>query len=205
MKKLKFTNEAKTGLVVFMAILIGLFFWLRTSNFQSETYSLKTRFNHAEGIKEDAIVALAGIEVGRVKDINFIYEPNHTTVELDLLIDKKAKIREDSIAYIGTTGFIGDAHIGITPGNSTEFLKANSVIVSEDPVEARELMKRADDISEKIDGVLGDVRTVVSDNKEKIDNIVANLEETSANFNEFSEDIKSHPWKLLMKGKEKKK
>ncbi|MGB2705459.1 MAG: MlaD family protein [Candidatus Omnitrophota bacterium] len=205
MKKFKFTNEVKTGLVVFMAILIGLFFWLRTSDFKTETYSLKTYFNHAEGIKDDAIVALAGIEVGRVTDINFIYKPDQTKVELVLLIDGKAKIREDSIAYIGTTGFIGDAHIGITPGTSAKFLKLDDVIASEDPVEMRELMKRADEIAKNLDGILGDVKTVVSDNKNKIDNIVTNLEETAVNFNEFSEDIKAHPWKLIIKGKEKKK
>jgi len=205
MKKFKFTNEVKTGLVVLLAILTGLFFWLRTSNFKSETYRLKTYFNHAEGIKADAIVALAGIEVGRVKEVNFVYKPEQTKIELVLLIDGKAKVREDSIAFVGTTGFIGDAHIGITPGTSPKFIKHNGVIASEDPVEMREFMKRAEEISKRLDGILGDVKTVVSDNREKIDNIVTNLEETSVNFNEFSEDIKAHPWKLIIKGKEKKK
>ena len=33
----------------------------------------------------------------------------------------------------------------------------------------------------------------------RIDNIANNLEQTSMNFKEFSEDIKRNPWKLLMK------
>ena len=45
------------------------------------------------------------------------------------------------------------------------------------------------------------VNSVVSDNKTRIDGIASNLESTSVNFKEFSEDIKQHPWKLLMKGK----
>jgi ABC-type transporter Mla subunit MlaD len=72
----------------------------------------------------------------------------------------------------------------------------------------RKLMKKADAISENLDKTLVEVKNlaanvnvVVSDNKTRIDNIAANLETTAVNFKEFSEDIKQHPWKLLMKGK----
>lgn len=201
----KFSNEIKTGAVVVAAILIALFFWLKTSNFISQTYKLKTYFSHADGVKENAIVCLAGIEAGRVESVKFLYRPDETKVELVLLLDTKAKVREDSIAFIGTTGFIGDAYIGITPGTSQGFLKSGSTLPSEDPIETREIMKRAEGISEKLDIILGDAKTIVSGNKGKVDNIIANLEEASASFNEFAEDIKAHPWKLLMRGKEEKK
>lgn len=201
----KFANELKTGLMVLMAILVGLFLWLKTVDFRPDVYDLKTYFSHAEGIKESSIVMLAGIEVGTVGGVEFLYNPGETKVKLDLIIDKAAKVRADSIAFIGTTGFIGDAYIGITPGTSPEFLKNNDTIISEDPIEMRKLMKQADEISKNLDAVLGDVKTVVSDNKEKLNNIVASLEETAVNFNEFSKDIKKHPWKLIIKGKEKKK
>src|SRR4030042_1199727 len=181
----KFSNEVKTGLVIIMAILVGLFFWLRTSNFKSDAYKIKTYFSHADGMKENSVVALSGIEVGRVEGIKFIYQPEETSVELVLSIDRKARIREDSVAFIGATGFIGDAYIGITPGNSKKFVEDGGTVTSEDPVEMRKLMKRADEISKKLDDVLGDVKTIVSDNKEKVDSIIANLEQTSANFNEF--------------------
>jgi len=74
-------------------------------------------------------------------------------------------------------------------------------VASEDPVETRKLMKRADMIAENLDKTLVEVRSLVAENKAKVDNIAANLESTAANFKEFSEDIKKHPWKLLMKGK----
>ena len=201
MKKLKMTNEIKTGLMVFAAILVGLFFWLKTTNLYTATYELSTFFNHADGIKENSIVKLAGIEVGRVKSADLVYDEDRTRVELCIELDKSAKVREDSIAFIGTSGFIGDAFIGITPGESTNFLKRSDIIVSEDPVEMRELMKKADHIASNLDATLADVKGIVSDNKDKVDSIVANLEDTSSNFKEFSQDIKQHPWKLLMKGK----
>ncbi|MCK4463322.1 MAG: MCE family protein [Candidatus Omnitrophica bacterium] len=208
----KFTNEIKIGLFVVLALCAGIFLWARTQNFSVDTYVLKTYFSYAGGIKENAVVALSGIEVGRVKEINFKYDPE-TKVEVVLSIKKGARVHSDSIAYIGTSGFIGDAFIGLTPGTGDyPFAKNKDVIASEDPVQSRELMKRVDNIAKNLDDTLLDVKKLAHNlnitmegNKDNIDNIVKNLEQTAVNFNEFSEDIKRHPWKLLMKGKEKKK
>lgn len=205
---MKITNEFKTGIVVVAAIAAGVVFWVKTTDWSSQPYKVKTYFNYAEGIKADSIVKLAGIEVGRVGKISFQYLPE-TKIELVLNIDNKAKIHEDSLAFITTSGMIGDAYIGITPGSAEKpFIKDGAVLVSEDPVEMRKLMKKADAISENLDKTLievktlaSNVNTVVSDNKTRIDNIASNLETTATNFKEFSEDIKQHPWKLLMKGK----
>jgi len=201
----KFTNELKTGIVIVLAILVAIFFWMKTSNLNTRTYTIKTYFNRADGIKANSIVALAGIEVGRVESTKFLYSPDETKIEIVLILDQEARVREDSIAYIGSSGFIGDAHIGITPGNSKKFIKENGIIVSEDPIEMRKLMNQIEEISTNLDNILADVKTVVSDNKEKIDSIITNIEDATENAKELSADIKAHPWKLLFKGKEKKK
>ena len=198
----KFRNEIQTAVVVIIAILIGLFLWVKTAGFAGETYRLKASFTNANGIKENSLVALAGIVAGRVEGVRFTYDPE-TKVELALLLDKKAKVRSDSIAYISSSGFVGDAFIGITAGASDTFLKNGDNVIAEDPIEMRRLMKRADEIAGDLNVILADVKTVVSENKDKVDNIAVNLEQATANFNEFSKDIKDHPWKLLFKGKEK--
>ncbi len=207
---MKITNEFRTGIVVVAAILVGVFFWTKTAvKTAGRPYRLKTYFNYAEGIKPDSTVKLSGIEVGRVEKIKFDYTPE-TKVELTLLLDKKAKVHEDSLAFITTSGMVGDAFIGLTPGSADKpFMKEGSIIISEDPIELRKLFKKADSIAENLDKTLVEVKTlaqnltgVVKDNKPRIDNIVVNLESTSVNFKDFSDDIKKHPWKLLMKGKE---
>ena len=203
---MKITNEVKTGIVVVLAIAVGIVFWVKTTDFSSSPYRLKTTFNYAEGVKQDSIVKLSGIEVGRVEKIRIIYEPD-TKVELTLALDKKAKVHDDSIAFISTSGMIGDAYIGLTAGSADKpFAKEGSILLSEDPVEMRKLMKKADAISENLDKALIEVKrlaenatAVVADNKGRIDSIAENLEKTSVNFKEFSEDIKRNPWKLLMK------
>ncbi|MBI5123993.1 MAG: MCE family protein [Candidatus Omnitrophica bacterium] len=205
---IKITNELKTGMVVVAAIIVASIFWVKTANFSSKPYRLKTQFNYAEGVKADSIVKLAGIEIGRVENIKFLYSPD-TKVELVLLLDKNAKVHEDSIAFISTSGLVGDAFLGLTPGSPDKpFAKDGDTVLSEDPIEMRKLMKRAETIADSLDKTLTEFKEfassmsgVVKDNKSKVDNIAANLEETTANFKEFSADLKEHPWKLLSKGK----
>ena len=205
---MKMNNEMKTGLVIFAAIIVGLVFWVKTTDFNAAPYKVKTFFNYAEGVKLDSIVKLSGIEVGRVEKVEFQYVPE-TKIMLVLSIDNKAKIHEDSLAFISTSGMIGDAYIGITPGSADKpFIKDGATLMSEDPVEMRKLMKKAEAISENLDKTLAEVKGLtenmtglVKDNKGRIDNIASNLEQTTANFKEFSADLKQHPWKLLMKGK----
>jgi len=198
---MKINNEIKTGLVVVAGILVAVMFWVKTTDFSSKPYLVKTFFNYADGLKVDSIVKLVGIEVGRIEEIKLVYTPE-TKIEITLSIDDKAKLREDSIAFISTSGMIGDAYIGITPGSVDKpYVKNGGQIPSEDPVEMRKLMKKADSIADNLDKTLAEVKTLVSDNRAKVANIASNLEVTTANFKEFSEDIKLHPWKLLMKGK----
>lgn len=203
---MKITNELKTGLIVVAAIVVASIFWLKTTNFSSKPYRLKTQFNYAEGLKADSVVKLSGIEIGRVEDIKFIYNPD-TKVELTLLLDKAAKIHEDSVAYISSSGIVGDAFLGLTPGSPDKpFAKNGDIISSEDPVEMRKIMKQVDVIAGSLDktltefrGLTSNVNGVVEDNRAKIDSLLLNLEQTAVNFKEFSEDIKKNPWKLLSK------
>lgn len=201
------TNEVKTGIVVVLAILSTVLFYVKTTDFQAAPYKVKAFFSYADGVKEDSIVKLSGIEVGRVTGISFQYEPE-TKVEVELTLSRKARLHEDSIAFISTSGMIGDAFIGLTPGSADRpVIKSGATIISEDPIQMRLFWKKADAIASNLDKTLleikdlaSNVNGVVKDNRPRIDSIVTNIEQMSVNFKDFSQDLKAHPWKLLMKG-----
>ena len=210
---MKISNEAKTGIVIVMAILATATFYIKTTSFNPAPYKIKTYFTYADGIKQDSIVKLSGIEVGRVTSIAFRYDPE-TKVEMELTLDQKAKLHEDTIAFIATSGMIGDAYIGLTPGSADKpLVKAGGTIASEDPIQMRLFWKKADAIASSLEATLGEVKAlaananilttningVVTDNKPRINSILMNVEEMSVNFKDFSQDLKQHPWKLLMK------
>jgi phospholipid/cholesterol/gamma-HCH transport system substrate-binding protein len=192
------TNEIKAGILIMIAIAVCVFFFIRTSTFKTGTYDLKAYFGYAGGLSKDAAVKLSGIEVGRLKELKIVYLPE-TTVECLFEVDENAKIRTDSIAYIATSGFMGDAHIGITPGTSEEFIRPGGKVPSEDPMQMRLFMKKAEQIADNLDKTLAAVKDVVVDNKQSMANIIVNLEGTTENFKEFSADIKKNPWKLLFR------
>ena len=204
---MKMTNEVKTGMVVVLAILVTALFYVKTTNFNAAPYKVKTSFTYADGVKEDSIVKLSGIEVGRVTSIRFQYDPE-TRVEMELTLDQKAKLHEDTIAFISTSGMIGDAYIGLTPGTAGKpVIKSGGTIISEDPMEMRKFWKKADAIATSLDSALLEIKSLasnvngmVTDNRPSINVIMTNLEATSVNFKDFSQDLKQHPWKLLMKG-----
>ncbi len=198
---MRLSNEIKAGFVVVVAIAIGVFFFAKTATFMAQTYDLKTFFGYAGNLKPDAIVKLAGVEVGRVKTIDFVYDPE-TRVECLLELDVSARVRKDSLAYVATSGFVGDAYVGLTSGSADEFMVPGSTVESEDPIEMRLLMKKAEDIANNLDSILVQIKGVVTDNRQNMDNIVVNLEKTTENFKEFSEDVKKNPWKLLFKPKD---
>ncbi len=204
---MKVTNEVKTGMIVVAAIAATALFYVKTTDFKAAPYRVKAFFTYADGVKQDSIVKLSGIEVGRVTGIKFSYDPE-TKVEVELTLSQRAKLHEDTIAFISTSGMIGDAYIGLTPGSGDKpVVKNGATIVSEDPIEMRKFWKKADAIASNLDKTLleikdlaANVNGVVKDNRPRIDSIVLNIEATAVNFKDFSQDLKAHPWKLLMKG-----
>jgi len=209
----KISNEVLTGTMILACVALFVFFMFKTGKIglRPETYQLKAVFNTASGLEKNAPVMLAGVEVGQVKDIVLEYG-HETRIILDLQLEKRAQIRQDSIASISTMGLMGEKYVEISRGSAgSPFLEPDSTVYGEDPFDFGKIAKKGEEIAETLDVTLKDVRVlvanlngVVGENKPGVDSIVADLEVTAKNFKEFSDDIKRHPWKLLIKSKEKK-
>jgi len=212
---MKISNELKAGALILFCIAILLVLTIRVGGIQlmKERYELKALFGSANGIKAHAPVNLAGVEGGEVKDLEIIYKGDETNVIMTLLLDKNAKVREDSLASIGTMGLMGEKLIEITRGSKgTPFLAAGKNVKTKEPLSMDEMVDRALVIADNLDKGISDLRgltnnvndTLIS-NRGDIDSIVENMRLTSENFRQFSEDVKKHPWKLIIKSKERKK
>lgn len=212
--KMRMTNEAKTGLIVLVSIgLLGALL-LKVGNFTlfKKGYTVRSQFHFTAGVKAHAPVRLSGVDVGEITDIRINYG-DETVIELVMWINEGAKIRLDSKAYVTTLGLMGEKYIEIKAGTAaTDYAKPGDVIPSEDPVRLEDLMAMGIKVAEDVGKTTKDISRLASrlddtvkDNRSKIDHIFENLDETSENFKEFSEDIKWHPWKVLMKGKERSK
>lgn len=209
-----FTPEAKTGLIVLGSLAMLLVVLLRIGNFGvlQKGYVIKAQFHNTAGIKKHAPVRLSGVDVGEVKDIEVHYG-DQTLVDLVLFIHEGVRVRMDSKAYVTTLGMMGEKYIEIVAGTAgAEYAKEGETIPAVDPVRLEDLIQTATKVGEDISQMAKDISSVaknvdktITENKPKIGNMFDNFEETSENFRDFSQDIKFHPWKVLMKGKERSK
>lgn len=206
----KYTNEFKVGLFVLFC-LVGLFYIsYRTGkmNIKKDGYYIYVLFDEVAGLEKKAPVMLNGLEVGKVEDIDISYENDKTQIVLKLWLEKQAKIRENPKVSIKTLGLMGEKYIQISSSEGKNFIAPGELIPGKPYLDLDALMEQAQaiskDISKQIDKLLASLNTTLDENKDNLAQIIKNLGAASSNFEEFSEDIKKHPWKLLFKTKEKR-
>jgi phospholipid/cholesterol/gamma-HCH transport system substrate-binding protein len=177
-------------------------------------YSVHVIFKEAAGLGKKAPVMLNGLEIGKVDEIKPFYDGNKTLISLKLWLEEQAKIREGSTFSIQMMGLMGEKYIQISSSENANFISPGSTL-SGDPYvdlsvlitnlnkavdENKETLKRA---IANFDKVLANTNDVVAGNKDSLARTIKNFETTSQNFEEFSDDLKRNPWKLLFRVKEK--
>lgn len=205
----KYTNEFKVGLFVILCAL-GLFYMSYSTgkmNIIKKGYFIYVSFNDVAGMEKKAPVMLNGLEMGKVEDIKISYDNDMTRVILKIWLEAKAKVRENPVVSIKTLGLMGEKYIQIATAQGANFIKPNTMLEGKPYSDLDALMEQAQsiakDVTQQVNRLIGALSSTLEDNKESISQIIKNLESTSQNFEEFSSDIKRHPWKLLFKTKEK--
>ena len=92
-------------------------------------YSVKAIFSTVKGLKDDTVVEISGVEIGKVDSIRL---DNYEAVTT-LLIRKDIKLQEDAIASIRTKGLLGEKYVEITPGGSDEMIPPDGTIFETEP------------------------------------------------------------------------
>ena len=89
------------------------------------------------GLKDGAQVEIAGVEIGRVKQITLA----DYRARVDMSINPDVAIQEDAIARIKTKGLLGEKFIDIVPGGSDIILhEGEKIRETQKPVDIEELI-----------------------------------------------------------------
>ena len=187
----KYGNEFKVGLFVILCLL-GFFYLTYSTgklDIKKKGYNIYVVFDQVAGLQNKAPVMLNGLEVGKVEDIRLSYDQDSTKITLRLWLDSAAKVRENPEIAIKTLGLMGEKYIQISSTEGENFIQPEAVVIGKPYVD--------------LDALMASVNTTLDANKDSIGAIIKNFESTSKNFEEFSADVKRHPWKLLFRTKEK--
>lgn len=115
MPKSNRATEIKVGLFVFLALAALAYMSLQVGSgvfVRGATYDITVEFANVSGLKIAAPVEIAGIEVGKVKDVAL----DNGRARVTLQIRERYPVRADATAFIRTRGVLGDRYVELAGG-----------------------------------------------------------------------------------------
>lgn len=208
MKKRNSNYIWKLGMFVIIGLLLffaTLYFIGSSKNLFGSTFHLKTKFKNVSGLKVDNNVLLSGINIGSIKEIEFISDSS-VVVVMVIKNEVRQYIKTDALASIGSDGLMGDKVVTISPGNKSDrVVEDDSYIASIEEVELQDLMsglkksidnaevitKELSEFSYKINNGEGMLSKILTDPQlaKSVERSVTNLEEGSDQFVLFTKKM----------------
>ena len=192
---MKDTLETRIGLFVALAVLAAAIILERVGSL--ETFQrgkhVNALFGNVQDLKIGDRVKMAGVEVGRVQDIQL----TNNKVLVMMKVRPNAQVKTDSIATIKFTGLLGQNFVAVDFGTPQgEPMKDNQYVATAEQADLGAMMQKLDKVAEgvenvtksftgfKIDTLVGPLRDFISANKDP-------LTVTISNMQAFSYDISS--------------
>lgn len=136
----KFDLELAVGVFMILGIVCLGYLSIKLGKMEvlgGEGYEIQAVFSNSGGLKAGSSVVIAGVEVGRVKEVAL--EDYRARVVLHL--PSHLKIQEDAIASVKTKGLIGEKYLEITPGGADKLIPPEGRIRdTQSPVDLEELI-----------------------------------------------------------------
>ncbi len=104
-------------------------------------YPVTAKFTSVSGLRQGAIVDIAGVEVGQV--IRIELDKEYYNAKVTLLIREDLELPIDTIASVKTRGLIGDKYIELQPGGDPVLLEPNDEIIeTESAISLEEMVSK---------------------------------------------------------------
>lgn len=173
---LKWGNEAKIGLMIFVSIVLLVVGIMALGNYRflRRGYTVTVMLNNVRGLRKGDPVTLLGMEIGKTQEISL----RDNQVAVTVRIEHKFKFPVDSSAKLQTASMMGGKCIEFRPGISEEYLKGGDTIIGEYEPEVAELATAAQAVSQQLQLVLGQLNSVLNKvNPEEINESFASIKE----------------------------
>lgn len=183
--------EIKVGLFVLMGLLILGYMSIKVTKYGirvKKGYEISAIFDSVSGLVRNASVEIAGVEIGRVKDIRL--EDRKAKVIMN--IAPEVRLRKGSQVLIRTKGVLGDKFVEVIPGTEAEEIKAGEVIIATtSPSELDQMLTKVLPVLDDIKSVTNTLSEVVGteEGRESFKELRDNFREVSASIKTITQQI----------------
>lgn len=122
MNRMKIDLELTVGIFIIAGIICLGYLSIRLAKMEiigGNGYEIYAIFSDIGGLKVGSPVVIAGMDVGKIKDIQM----QNYEAKVIMQLPDDIEIQEDAIASIKTRGLIGEKYLQITPGGTDEVIK----------------------------------------------------------------------------------
>jgi phospholipid/cholesterol/gamma-HCH transport system substrate-binding protein len=213
--------EVKVGILILVALgILGGFVLVMGGLSFEKTYAIYVDFDNPGGLQAGAPVKIAGVDVGKVDEMQFRggeLDPKtgrHPMVRCKLLVKQKVRktIHDDAEFYVTTQGVLGEQFLAIEPGSPNHppldpektipkgvgpprldlfFAKAYELLdmTVTGLNNNKDLVK---DIAVNTRDLLGGLNGTITDNRERINRIMQNLDDLTAEAKTLTKDARTN-------------
>ncbi len=178
-------RELKIGIFVSVALLIiatAIFIVGDLSVlFRKTGYPLNVSFDTAAGLEKRAVVRMAGVKIGYVKDITL----QGSRANVLLIIDYGIEVPQGSKATLASLGLLGEKHIELLPGTEPGICQPGDILEGVPPVSFDQMGTMLLSIGNEFKE-MGRIISELIGGEESRDN----FRNTLSNLSSFSSDLK---------------
>lgn len=195
---MKISREIKVGLVFLasVAIFVWGFNFLKGTSMFSGSRLLYAVYDKVDGLDKANKVKVNGLNIGQVKDLDFL--EGSSKIVAEFYIKSDIKIPANSVARIYATDLLGSKAVEIILGDSKKYLQSGDTLRSEMESSLKDqlseqvepLKKKALVLINSVDSVMMVIQSIFNENTrsslasslENIRNTLGNLENASSNI-----------------------
>ncbi|MBN2732310.1 MAG: MCE family protein [Balneolaceae bacterium] len=182
------SNETKITITIIAALVVAFFGYrfMKDLPLFRQSQVIYTYFPQVNGLNTGSYIYINGVKVGSIKKMELV---GKDSVEVTLGFNLGTEIKRGSIAYLESSGLLGDKAINIQQGNSEEKVPDGGTIkgvYSGGMLEAfkesgAQLTNDASESFNKLNRTLTQLQGVIDqDNQQKIDSMLGSLEQATA-------------------------
>lgn len=159
-------GELRLGLLIFVALAVFLWASIQGgTNLFKRTHELHADFANVQGVVSGAPVWFQGVEVGTVKNLDFVAAGDSSRVRISFTVNERVwpMVRADSKVRIQALNLFGEKFMEVTPGTPDAApVVDGATLPSERPTDISELMARGEDIVDDLAATTADLRALMA-------------------------------------------